>query len=511
MDSTTPRQADVQLVWFKRDLRVRDHLPLAQAVRRGPVIGLYVYEPRLLDAPEADAAQLTFINESLGELRTALGALGLTLLLRVGRAVEVLDALHRTIGFTSMWSHLETGVWESFQRDRAVARWARGAGVRWVELPQGGVRRPNPDRDDWAADWERVVGQPMVPAPAQAVGARPPAGPPGALVEPAALSVPGLPRVERQAGGESAAWETLRTFFTHRAINYRADMASPLSGWTGCSRLSPHLAFGTLSARQALHATWRREGQLDRARRSGEVVDPRWEASLRSFHKRLRWRCHFMQRLEDFPTLDREPIHPGYAALRAGLHRPDRFAAFSRGETGFPFIDACLRCVQATGWLNFRARAMLVSVATWTFHLDWRPVGQLLGRAFLDYEPGIHWAQVQMQAGLVGINTPRLYNPTKQAEEHDPEGVFIKRWVPELARLPVPFVHRPWETPPLLALSLGFLAGRDYPLPLVDPRQTQHESREELSALRADPAIWRESARVLARHGSRRRPPPRWS
>jgi deoxyribodipyrimidine photo-lyase len=241
------------------------------------------------------------------------------------------------------------------------------------------------------------------------------------------------------------------------------------------------------------------------------VVDPRWEASLRSFHKRLRWRCHFMQRLEDFPTLDREPIHPGYAALRAGLHRPDRFAAFSRGETGFPFIDACLRCVQATGWLNFRARAMLVSVATWTFHLDWRPVGQLLGRAFLDYEPGIHWAQVQMQAGLVGINTPRLYNPTKQAEEHDPEGVFIKRWVPELARLPVPFVHRPWETPPLLALSLGFLAGRDYPLPLVDPRQTQHESREELSALRADPAIWRESARVLARHGSRRRPPPRWS
>jgi NADPH-dependent 7-cyano-7-deazaguanine reductase QueF len=129
------------------------------------------------------------------------------------------------------------------------------------------------------------------------------------VVAPAALSVPGLPRVERQAGGESAAWETLRTFFTHRAINYRADMASPLSGWTGCSRLSPHLAFGTLSARQALHATWRREGQLDRARRSGEVVDPRWEASLRSFHKRLRWRCHFMQRLEDFPTLDREPIH----------------------------------------------------------------------------------------------------------------------------------------------------------------------------------------------------------
>jgi deoxyribodipyrimidine photo-lyase len=502
------RRAPAQVVWFKRDLRVRDHAPLAEAARRGPVLGLTITSPRLLSGPDADAAHLDFVHDSLLELRASLQKLGVPLVFRTGGAVEVLAALHAEQPIDTLWSHQEIGLWESFQRDLAVGRWARGAGVRWVELPQGGVRRPNPDRDDWAADWGRTVGAPLVPVPHGVVGAPPPAEL-GAPPEPEALGVPRLARVERQAGGEAAGWETLRTFFVERGAGYRADMASPLSGWTSCSRLSPHLAFGTLSARQALHATWRREGQVARAGREGEAIDPRWGPSLQSFHKRLRWRCHFMQRLEDFPKLDREPINPAYGALRAGLHRADRWAAFARAETGFPFIDACLRCVMATGWLNFRARAMLVSVATWTMHLDWRAVGQLLARAFLDYEPGIHWAQVQMQAGLVGINTPRLYNPTKQGEDHDPEGVFIRRWVPELARLPRPFVHRPWETPPLLGLTLGFVPGRDYPLPVVDPRATQQESRAELAAVRADPAAWRASADVLARHGSRRRPPPR--
>jgi deoxyribodipyrimidine photo-lyase len=448
------------------------------------------------------------VQESIDALRAALQALGVPLVLRTGPAVAVLDALHAEQPIETLWSHQEIGVWETFVRDMAVARWARDAGIRWVELPQGGVRRPNPDRDDWAADWERTVGAPMVPVPHGVVGASPPADL-GTLPAPAQLGVPALPRVERQPGGEPAGWETLRSFFVERGAGYRADMASPVSGWTSCSRLSPHLAFGTISARQALHATWRREGQLDRAARAGEPLDPRWSPSLQSFHKRLRWRCHFMQRLEDFPKLDREPINPVYGALREGQHRDDRWAAFARAETGFPFIDACLRCVHATGWLNFRARAMLVSVATWTLHLDWQRVGQLLARAFLDYEPGIHWSQVQMQAGLVGINTPRLYNPIKQGEDHDPTGAFTRRWVPELARLPVPFVHRPWETPPLLALSLGFSPERDYPLPIVDPRHTQHQSRVELAAVRADPAAWRASADVLARHGSRRRQPRR--
>lgn len=157
-----------------------------------------------------------------------------------------------------------------------------------------------------------------------------------------------------------------------------------------------------------------------------------------------------------------------------------------------------------TGWLNFRMRAMLVSVAAYPLWLHWRPVGLWLARQFLDYEPGIHWSQMQMQSGTTGINIPRIYNPLKQARDHDPKGVFVRRWLPQLRRVPDAWIFEPWRMPQDLRQRYG-LNDTDLPTPLVDLENATREAKARLFALRARPEIKAAKSAIVKRHGSRKR------
>jgi deoxyribodipyrimidine photo-lyase len=159
-----------------------------------------------------------------------------------------------------------------------------------------------------------------------------------------------------------------------------------------------------------------------------------------------------------------------------------------------------MRSLVATGWLTFRMRALVVSFASYSLWLHWRPTGLFLARHFLDFEPGIHWSQLQMQSGTTGINTLRIYNPTKQAIEQDPRGVFIRRWVPELAGVPPVYVHVPWTMPADVQRVAGCVIGHDYPAPLVD----HAKAKRRLSIVRNAPAALSEARGVAERHGSRR-------
>ena len=206
----------------------------------------------------------------------------------------------------------------------------------------------------------------------------------------------------------------------------------------------------------------------------------------------------------------RQRLHTILDWARAAGHRhgdnpvdligdPALLAAWSSGQTGFPFLDACMRSLKATGWLNFRMRAMLVSFASYNLRLPWRPTGLHLACQFTDYEAGIHWPQVQMQSGTTGINTIRIYNVVKQGHDQDPTGDFVRRWVPELADVPAAYVQEPWTWE-----GDATIIGRTYPTRIVDLASSTRSAKDQIYGLRRAPAFHATSDKIQDKHGSRK-------
>ncbi len=484
----------LQVVWFKRDLRIEDHRALASAAEYGPVLPLFVAEPGLWRQPDMSARQWAFVAECLEELRRALAALGQPLVVRVGLVTAVLEEIRAAQGVAALWSHEETGNAWTYARDQEVGAWCRAHGIPWHEERQNGVIRKLGSRDGWARRWDRFMAEAVTPAPR---ALRPLTGiEPGAIPTAAELGLAPDPCPERQTGGRAAAVERLDSFLNRRGERYRTAMSSPVTAWEGCSRLSPHLAWGTLSAREVAQATWARQRALKAAPKGTTGA---WRGAMTSFSGRLHWRCHFSQKLEDEPRLEFENLHAAYDRLRSVEPDQTRLDAWAKGETGLPFVDACMRMLVATGWMNFRMRAMLMAVSSYHLWLDWRKPGEHLARLFTDYEPGIHWPQTQMQSGTTGINTVRIYNPVKQGYDQDPDGTFVRQWLPELAQVPDRLVHEPWKWD-----GAGSVLGARYPFPIVDHLAAAKEARQKIWAVRRGPAFRQEADRIQSKHGSRK-------
>ena len=492
-----------QLVWFKRDLRVADHRPLAEAARCGPCICLYVYEPIVHGGESFDASHLEFINQSLRALDGALQGRGGFLTLRQGEMLETLDRLWEATRFETIWAHEETGDAATYARDEAVRAWARGRGVAMREFPQNGVVRRLGNRDGWARRWNQRMTTPPWEAPERIEAVK---IAPGRVLGARALGLPPNTKRDLQRGGEDAGRETLRSFLEERGAGYRHGMSSPVTAWEGCSRLSPHLAFGTISMRQVYQASKARRAEIKERQAAGEKFDQPWLASLSAFDSRLRWHCHFMQKLEDEPRIEFENLHRAADGLREDDWNEGYFQAWQAGQTGYPMVDACMRALLQHGWINFRMRAMLVSFAAYHLWLHWRRPAVFLARHFVDYEPGIHYSQFQMQSGTTGINTVRIYSPIKQVLDHDPRGVFIRRYVPELAGVPDAFLAEPHRMGAAEQRRAGCRIGRDYPAPVVEHAEAYALAQQRMRALRRSPEARRESEAIVSKHGSRKRP-----
>jgi deoxyribodipyrimidine photo-lyase len=455
-----------QVVWFKRDLRVADHRPLVEAARRGPVLPLYIVEPEVIHAPDFDPCHWTFLRASLIELDERLRRLGQGLVVKVGEAVEVL----RELPIAHLWAHEETGNWITYQRDRRVRRWARETNTPFTEFPAGGVVRRLTSRDGWSRNWESRMAEPVLDEPTHLE----PSLAPTAIPTAAALNLGHDTRDLAQRGGIAAAEDTLGSFLSFRGVRYHAEMSSPITAEASCSRLSPYLAYGNLSTKQVVQATRRRIATLDPAEPAT------WKRALRAFDARLHWRCHFMQKLEDAPRVEFENFVRAYDGMRENDFNEERFAAWCEARTGYPFIDACMRMLHRTGWINFRMRAMLTSFASYHLWLHWRQPAVYMARLFVDYEPGIHYSQFQMQSGTTGINTLRIYSPIKQQLDQDPTGEFVREW----------------------------LGDRDL-APIVDHKEAVAFARTRISEVRKRTITRSEAAEVMRRHGSRKRAPAR--
>ena len=489
-------ETHIHVVWFKRDLRVHDHAPLALAAQAGPVLPLYVCEPSVWNSPDMSSRHRWWITESIRELREDLHRLGQPLVVREGEVVEILQRIHETFGPFTLWSHQETGNMCTFERDKAVTAWCQSKGIPWHEPRQGGVVRRLRSRERWTAQWEELMTAPITAPPGQL---------PRLPIEPGDIPPSPdnfMPTHLHQKPGEAAARLCLRSFLTQRGETYSRSISSPLTAQHFGSRLSPYLAWGNLSMRTVVTET---RASIARLRELPPAARGSWLRSLSAFESRLHWHCHFIQKLESEPAIEFHTFIPALDTMRNGHHNPAYLTAWQEGRTGYPFVDACMRSLRATGWLNFRMRAMLVSFAAYDLFLDWRTFSHFLAQQFLDYEPGIHYPQIQMQSGTTGINALRMYDPVKQGHDHDPDGAFVRSWVPELATIKGGLIHEPWKLSPLELRDAGIKLGRDYPERIVVHLEAVRRAREIVREWRARPEFKTESKTTLSRHGSRKR------
>jgi deoxyribodipyrimidine photo-lyase len=481
----------VQVVWFKRDLRLQDHAVLAAAATRGPVLPLFVVEPEYWTLPDVSSRQWRFWRDCVRDLGDTVAARGGQLVVRSGSVVDVLATLQQEIGRFALWAHEETGNWWTYQRDKAVHSWCEEQAVTFREIPQFGVVRGlRVNRDRWSSQWDGMMNQPVVAEPSDvdwiqiASNELPTAVELGLADD----SLHSLPQAGRWAAGLA-----LNSFLSQRGQHYTREMSSPLTAEAACSRLSWHIAYGTLSMREVYQAAVSCYQTLPN-------TEVHWRQSIRSFIARLHWHCHFIQKLESEPEAEWKPFARIYEGLRPVPADAEKLAAWSEGRTGYPFIDAAMRYLNAQGWINFRMRAMLMSFASYDLWLPWQETGVVLARKFIDYEPGIHWPQCQMQSGETGINTVRIYSPVKQGYDQDRNGDFIRRWVPELTEVPTIFVHEPWTMSDDVRLKLC----PDYPSRVVDHAVAAKAAKDAIFGLRKLSAAKVEAKRVIEKHGSRK-------
>ena len=491
----------MQVVWFKKDLRVADHRPLFEAAKSGSCLCVYIYEPEILQSDEFDSSHLGFINESLQDLRSSLRKLGGSLILRVGEAISIFASLHAEFGIDSVWSHEETGNAITYARDLRVKDWLQQQGIPWREFPQTGVVRRLKNRDGWSRSRNQFMAQDIVPVPTSICFVE---GVETVPIQGARdLDLAKSQKTNLIGGGECIARELLDSFLNERGENYSRRMSSPVSAHDACSRLSSSITWGCISIRQIVHALRGRQQEIRDAKKAGQPTGG-WLSSLKSFDARLSWHCHFMQKLEDQPSIEFENMSRVYDGLRESEYSQERFEVWCEGRTGYPMIDACMRALREHSWINFRMRAMLVSFASYHLWLHWRNPAVYLAKHFLDFEPGIHFSQVQMQSGTTGINTVRIYSPIKQVIDQDPQGEFIRRYVPELSGVPNEYLPEPHKMTRDEQSRAGCWIGRDYPEPIVEHLTAYRAARDRIHAIRRQAGAKEEARKIVKKHGSRK-------
>jgi deoxyribodipyrimidine photo-lyase len=451
------------VVWFKRDLRITDHPPLYEAAKHGLVLPVYVAEPSIWKSDDLSKRHFQFVMESLIELSEQIEKLGGKLYSAIGEMTDVLQAIYDFYGPFQLFAHEENGTSITYARDEKVRKWMKERGLIFKEWQHFGVKRGS--SSPFQKQWKSHMEKDLVPSPKKI---KLPSEIPQILSSIDKLQhfyVNGEKITFGQEGGESKAYETLESFLQSRHINYTEHYSKPLQSSGSCSRLSPYLAWGNISMRFVVQKTMQ---AIEHAE------DDQSKKSLKAFFTNLQNHCRLIQLIEEHPDIDSVSIDPSLDKLRKEWN-DEWYEKWLTGMTGYPQIDSAMKCLQKTGWIDYQSRAMLISFVCNTMLLDWKRPAKALARLLLDFEPGIHYSQVQTVAGTAGKNTSiRIYEPVKHGKKNDPDGEFIKRYTPEIRKLDKEWIHEPW-------LSFQFFS-LDYPAPIIDVTKANRQAKQMFSS-----------------------------
>ncbi len=457
--------------WFRRDLRLRDNPALAEAVVRsdGAVLPLFILDDAILRAPDTAPARVALLLDALADLDKQLRALGSRLVVRRGPSIPTLrEIATSSAAATVCWNADHTPF--SRRRDAAASAMLAelGVGTRVVQEAmligadelRSGAGTPYTIYTPYARRWRELVAAQSGRFDAIAAPQR--LAPLSAAIADLPLpSIAALGVTIDQAlptGGETPGYERLAIFIRSRAAdNYTAGrnlLAEP-----GTSRLSPYLHLGCVAPAAALRLA------LDAIDRS----PPERAAGLTTWVGELAWRDFYYQIMVNFPHVLATAFKPAYADL-AWENDESLFAAWCAGHTGYPIVDAAMRQLAAEAWMHNRGRMIVASFLTKDLLIDWRWGERFFMRRLVDGDHASNNGGWQWAAGTGTDAQPyfRIFNPVSQGEKFDPRGSYIRRYIPELADVPLRYLHAPWTMPPAEAGRIGFALGRDYPHPLVD-------------------------------------------
>ncbi len=469
----------MSIVWHRRDLRTHDNRALTEAGAEATPV--YIFDPEWLENDLVSDNRIEFVIESLKDLNRQYTEKGTYLTLLHGNPVEKLEELSEKgnkVYFNKDANHfrqgLETEVREKFQgfensavntKGRNQSEWSSEA-KSWFE----GKRAEAPEKIKSSGLQNEVTLDEI----REKYDIQP----------------------EKQIFGEGGTQEARKRLqdFLDRIEQYSGCISPPSKAEASTSHLSPYIRYGCISPREV----------YQKASNAKKYVDN--TQSVDMFIDRVFWQQHFNQKIEDNPQLFEVAINPVYRDLNRDNFDEEKMEAWKQGRTGFPLVDASMRALVETGWLNFRMRAMCASFFSYILKQWWKNGADFFYKHLIDADVAINYYQWQMQSGLIGVHANRIYNPTKQVEENDPDGEFIRKYVPELRKVPNEYIAEPWKMPEKVQKECGVIIGRNYPKPIVDYDREARKAREffkrkapEAYKAFEDDEVWRKAS-LSSRH-----------